>query len=66
MKITDLKCTVIGESPIVRITTDQGIDGLGQGERTKSYLNPQVLFYKEFILDSLVKSHGCHGRGYWK
>ena len=51
MKITDLKCTVIGESPIVRITTDQGIDCLGQGERTKSYLKPQVLFYKEFILD---------------
>ena len=50
MKITDLKCTVIGGSPIVRITTDSGIDGLGQGEWTKPYLKPHVLFYREFIL----------------
>ena len=30
MKITDVKCAVIGGNPIVRITTDSGIDGLGQ------------------------------------
>ena len=50
MKITDLKCAVIGGNPIVRITTDSGIDGLGQAEWTKDYLKPIVLYYREFIL----------------
>jgi hypothetical protein len=27
MKITDLKCAVIGKNPIVRIVTDPGISG---------------------------------------
>ena len=27
MKITDLKCTVFGPNPVVRIVTDAGIDG---------------------------------------
>ncbi len=35
MKITDLKCAVIGESPIVRIVTDEGISGYGQIESYK-------------------------------
>ena len=30
MKITDLKCTVMGQNPVVRITTDKGIDGYAQ------------------------------------
>ena len=25
MKITDLKCAVIGQNPVIRITTDEGI-----------------------------------------
>ena len=50
MKITDLKCTVIGQNPVVRITTDEGIDGYGEAENPKSYLKPHVLFYKPFIL----------------
>src|ERR1041384_3036779 len=50
MKITDLKCAVIGGSPVVRITTDEGIDGLGQVELTKPYLKPHILFYKPYIL----------------
>jgi L-alanine-DL-glutamate epimerase-like enolase superfamily enzyme len=50
LKITDLKCAVIGGSPIVRITTDEGIDGLGQGEWAKPYLKPHVLFYRDYIL----------------
>ncbi|SVA28758.1 uncharacterized protein METZ01_LOCUS81612, partial [marine metagenome] len=29
MKITDLKVAIIGNAPIVRITTDEGIDGVG-------------------------------------
>ena len=50
MKITDLKCAVIGGNPIVRIKTDSGIDGLGQAEWTKPYLKPHVLFYRDMIL----------------
>jgi L-alanine-DL-glutamate epimerase-like enolase superfamily enzyme len=51
MKITDLKCTVLGQNPIVRITTDEGISGLGQVEAFKPYLKPHILFYRDFILD---------------
>ena len=51
MKITDLKCTVLGQNPVVRITTDEGIDGLGQVESTKPYVKPQVPFYRQFIVD---------------
>jgi len=50
VKITDLKCAIIGGSPVVRITTDEGIDGLGQVELTKPYLKPHILFYKPYIL----------------
>ena len=50
MKITDLKCAIIGSNPVVRITTDEGIDGYGQAEHAKRYLKPQVLFYRDMIL----------------
>jgi L-alanine-DL-glutamate epimerase-like enolase superfamily enzyme len=50
MKITDLKCAVMGDNPVIRIVTDDGIDGYGQAENSKSYLKPQVLYYKQFIL----------------
>ena len=50
MKITDLKCTILGNYPVVRITTDAGIDGYGQGESYKPYLKPHVLFYRDMIL----------------
>ena len=50
MKITDLKCTILGPTPVIRITTDEGISGLGQAEAAKSYLKPHVLFYRDFIL----------------
>ncbi len=51
MKITDLKCTILGNYPIIRITTDEGIDGYGQGEGSKPYLKPHVLFYRDMIVD---------------
>ena len=44
MKITDLKCAVIG------INTDEGIYGYGQAENTKPYLKPHVLFYKKYLI----------------
>lgn len=50
MKITDLKCAIIGHNPVVRITTDEGIDGYGQAESPKRYLKPHVLFYRDHIL----------------
>jgi len=50
MKITDLKCTVLGQNPVVRITTDEGISGLAEVESSKSYLKPHILFYKQAIL----------------
>src|SRR5690606_23003034 len=50
MKIVDLKCTVLGSNPVVRVVTDEGIDGFGQAESYKPYLVPHVNFYKEYIL----------------
>jgi L-alanine-DL-glutamate epimerase-like enolase superfamily enzyme len=50
MKITDLKCTVLGQNPVVRIVTDEGISGYGEAEAFKPYLKPHVLFYRDFIL----------------
>jgi L-alanine-DL-glutamate epimerase-like enolase superfamily enzyme len=50
MKITDLKCTTIGTNPIVRITTDEGIDGLGAVESYKPYIKPHVDFYRDMIV----------------
>ena len=50
MKITDLKCAVIGQNPTVRINTDEGIYGYGQAENAKPYLRSHILFYKQFIV----------------
>ncbi len=50
IKITDLKCAIIGRNPVVRIVTDQGISGYGEAESTKPYLKPMVLFYRDYIL----------------
>jgi len=50
MKITDLKCAVIGQNPVIRINTDAGIYGYGQAENTKPYLKPHVLFYKQYLI----------------
>src|SRR5258705_3068455 len=50
MKITDLKCTVMGQNHIVRVITDEGIDGYGEIENSKPYVKPQVLYYKQHVL----------------
>jgi L-alanine-DL-glutamate epimerase-like enolase superfamily enzyme len=50
MKIVDLKCTILGQNPVVRIVTDAGIDGWGEAENPKSYLKPHVLFYKQYLV----------------
>jgi L-alanine-DL-glutamate epimerase-like enolase superfamily enzyme len=50
MKIIDLKCAIIGQNPVVRIVTDEGISGYGEAESSKPYLKPHVLFYRDLIL----------------
>src|ERR1700742_4016902 len=50
MKITDLRCAVIGKHPIVRIVTDEGLYGLGEVEFTKTYLKPFVLHFREALI----------------
>jgi len=50
IKITDLKCAIIEKSAVVRIVTDQGISGYGQGETSKPFLKPFVLFYKDYLI----------------
>lgn len=50
MKITDLKCTVLGQNPVVRVVTDEGVDGYGEVESYKPYLKPHVMFYRDLIL----------------
>ena len=50
IKITDLKCAIIGRNPVVRIVTDQGISGYGEAESAKPFLKPMVLFYKPYLI----------------
>src|SRR6266566_9937712 len=50
MLITDLKCAVIGDNPVVRIVTDEGLSGYGAVESFKPYLKPHVLMYRPYIL----------------
>jgi len=50
MKITDLKCAIIGRNPVVRITTDEGIDGIGQSEPAKQDMKWLFLYYKDMIV----------------
>ena len=50
MRITDLKCAVIGDTPVVRIVTDEGICGYSSVESHKPYLKPHILYYKPYIL----------------
>ena len=50
MKIVDLKCAIIGTSPVVRIVTDEGVSGYGQAETWKPYLKPHVLALREAVI----------------
>ena len=50
MKIIDLKCTVMGHNTIIRLLTDEGVDGYGEMERQTNYSRAQVLYYKPFIV----------------
>jgi L-alanine-DL-glutamate epimerase-like enolase superfamily enzyme len=50
MKITNIKCAVIASSPVLRITTDEGITGWSQIETPKPYLQPIVLQLKSWLV----------------
>lgn len=50
MKIVDLKCAVIGKSPVVRVITDEGICGYGQAETWKPYLKTHILAFREALV----------------
>jgi len=50
MKIVDLKCAIIGKSPIVRIVTDEGLSGYAQAETWKPYLKPHILAFREALI----------------
>lgn len=50
MKITDVKCAVIGKNPVVRIVTDEGLSGWGEAEQYKPYLKPYVLHYRDALI----------------
>jgi len=50
MKITDLKCAIIGRNPVIRILTDEGIEGIGQAESAKQDLKWHFLYYKDMIV----------------
>jgi L-alanine-DL-glutamate epimerase-like enolase superfamily enzyme len=52
VKITEVRCAVLGNNPIVRIVTDEGIDGFGQIESSKPYVKPHVLHLGEFLIGS--------------
>jgi L-alanine-DL-glutamate epimerase-like enolase superfamily enzyme len=50
MKIVDLRCALLGKSPVVRIVTDEGVDGYGQVEHYKPYLKPFVLHFRDALI----------------
>jgi L-alanine-DL-glutamate epimerase-like enolase superfamily enzyme len=50
MKITDLRCAMIGSHPVVRILTDAGLDGLSQVENWKPFIGPNILGLKDLLL----------------
>ena len=58
MKITDLKCAIIGQNPVVRITTDAGICGYGQAE-----IGQALSQAARPLLQAVSGGRGPHQRG---
>jgi len=50
VKITDLRCAMLGPFPLVRIVTNAGIDGLGPVESFKPYIAPHVLALRDALI----------------
>jgi len=58
VKITDVKCAIIGRNPVIRIVTDQGISGYAQAESGKANVKPIVPYYKPFLLGEDARDVG--------
>ena len=50
MRITDVRCALLGRHPVVRILTDAGLDGFGPVEHTKPYIAPYVTHLREALI----------------
>ncbi|UNS95325.1 mandelate racemase/muconate lactonizing enzyme family protein [Streptomyces tubbatahanensis] len=50
MKITAVTCALLGNSPVIRVVTDEGIDGFGQIESYKPYAKACVPHFAEFVV----------------
>jgi len=50
MRITDVRCAILGRSPVVRIVTDAGLSGYAQAETWKPYLKPHVLAFRDALI----------------
>ena len=50
MRITDLKCPLSGDHPVVRIVTDAGISGYAQVEHHKAFIKPHVLSFRDALI----------------
>ena len=52
MNIPTVRCAIIGDHPVIRITTDEGIDGIGGAEspRNQPFFKPQIEYYRDMIL----------------
>ena len=58
VKITDVRCAVIGRNPVIRIVTDQGISGYAQAESGKTNVKPLIPYYKPFLLGEDARDVG--------
>ena len=50
MKITDVRCATIKQYPVIRVVTDEGIDGFSQVEFYKPYVKAQLPLYRSILL----------------
>ncbi len=58
VKITDVRCAVIGRNPVIRIVTDQGISGYAQAESGKTNVKLIVPYYKPFLVGADARDVG--------
>ena len=50
MKIIDIRAARVGKSPIVRVVTDEGLDGLAEIESSKPYVTQTLPLYRDALL----------------
>jgi L-alanine-DL-glutamate epimerase-like enolase superfamily enzyme len=50
MRITDLKCALFGNSPVIRIVTDEGVEGYGQIEWSLPAMAGVAPLYRDLLV----------------